>query len=112
MGNCRLLRVFQCRRKLTSTFAGEESKVRGRSSETYKHESKGRAKRDIKDGIAKGGGTVERCRVTEKKKKRDKRRIHYFPAWSVGRLIREINTRRDAHQNHAPVVCVGLLAGM
>ena len=114
MGKYMLLWVFQCRQKLTSTFAGEERRVRRRSSETYKHEWKARAKQDIKEGIAKGGGTVERCRVTEKKKKkkRDKRRIHYFPAWSVGRLIREINTRRDAHQNHAPVVCGGLLAGM
>ncbi len=30
-------------------------------------------------------------------KKRSKRRIHYFAAWSVTRLIREINTREDAH---------------
>ena len=73
MGKYMLLGVFQCRQKLTSTFAGEERRVRRRSSETYKHEWKARAKQDIKEGIAKGGGTVERCRVTEKKKKKKTR---------------------------------------
>ena len=78
MGKYMLLGVFQCRQKLTSTFAGEERRVRRRSSETYKHEWKARAKQDIKEGIAKGGGTVERCRVTEKKKKKNETKEEFI----------------------------------